>query len=374
MGFNSIGEAGHARTGASHHRHHPRIGDRRQAAESDLRSKKHSELRQRGQNDDQLTLGRDEGQGLNVESRSLAVARFKSDLRIRQTDDGTLKLKYKSQLKFNYEFESEDGTTIQLSAKVKTRLSFEQAADGSFELKTRVKLQISALQESVQAGIAPAVDASEQGDSQSSAIATSLQEFQALVDQVTNQFLEDAASGDDLIVEIVDAFNELAGSVASELPEAIDQPKISAEDAPLASAVDDLATPVEVLEPPAAEVVASPGTESTIEEPNGDGGGNPEPADGDGEVTVSTDDADDATATSTFTRRSVLVDLRINFIQSISGLTSVLDSSAADGDASSINASVWERTKIDFRLATYSKAQPLSLSDSLPGLNVDANG
>ncbi len=374
MGFNSIGEAGHARPGASHHRHRPRIGDRRQAAESDLRSKKHSELRQRGQNDDQLTLGRDEGQGLNVESRSLAVARFKSDLRIRQTDDGTLKLKYKSQLKFNYEFESEDGTTIQLSAKVKTRLSFEQAADGSFELKTRVKLQISALQESVQAGIAPAVDAGEQGDPQSSAIATSLQEFQALVDQVTNQFLEDAASGDDLIVEIVDAFNELAGSVASELPEAIDQPKISAEAAPLASAVDDLATPVEVLEPPAAEAVASPGTESTIEEPNGDGGGNPEPADGDGEVTVSTDDADDPTATSTLTRRSVLVDLRINFIQSISGLTSVLDSSAADGDASSINASVWEQTKIDFRLATYSTAQPLSLSDSLPGLNVDANG
>jgi hypothetical protein len=369
MGFKSIGEAGHARTSeSSHHRHHAHVGSRRHAGDS--RSKQHSELRQRSENDDQLTLGREKNQQLAAESRSLAVARFKSDLRIRETDDGTLKVKFKSQLKFNYEFQSEDGTTIQLSAKLKTRLSYEQAADGSFELKSRVKLQISALKESVQSGVAPALDSGEQGGPQSSAIGTSLQDFQDLVDQVTGQFLQDAASGDDLIVEIVDAFNELAGSVGRELPEQAAEPNVTIEAAPLVAAIDDSTPPADVSAPPVSDLAEPQAAEPTIDHSSD---GVAAPLDDGGEVAASEDDAVASAPTSTVTRRSVLVDLRIKFVQSISGLANVLDSPAGDGDTSSINASVWERTKIDLRLATYSQTQTQSLSDRLPGINVDAD-
>lgn len=370
MGFKSIGDAGHARTGASsHHRNHAQVGNQRHAA--DFRSKERSDLRRRPDNDDQLTLGREQSQQLAGESRSLAVARFKSDLRIRQSDDGSLKVKFKSQLKFNYEFQSDDGTTVQLSAKIKTSLKYEQAADGSFELKSRVKLQISALKESVQSGVAPALESGELGAPQSAEIGNSLQQFQELVDQVTGQFLEDAATGDDLIVEIVDAFNELAGSVGRELPEAIDEPNVTIEPAPLAAAGDDSTPPAELLVPPASGS-AEQAAETTTESPDG-GVDVTEPADGGVEVAASENDEDATAATNAVTRRAVLVDLRIKFVQSISGLANVLDSSAADGDGSSINASVWEQTKIDFRLATYSQTQTRSLRDNLPGLNVDVD-
>ena len=369
MGFNSIGDAGQARIGGpSHRRHHAHVGDRRHRGDS--RSKKQSELRRLPDNDDQLTLGRDESQQRAGESRSLAVARFKSDLRIRQTDDGTLKVRFKSQLKFNYEFQSQDGTTIQLAAKVKTRLKYEQAADGSFELKSSVKLQISALKETVQSSVAPALDSDEQGAAQSAAIGNSLQQFQDLVDQVTGQFLEDAATGDDLIVEIVDAFNELAGSVGNELPEEVGEPDATIEAAPLAGAINDSTPTADPPSPPAAGDAAQE-TEPTVERPAAIVDVT-EPVDGD-EVADGETLQDASFASNAVTRRAVLVDLRIKFVQSISGLANVLDSPESGGRRSSINASVWEQTKIDFRLATYSQTQTRSLPDSLPGLTVDAN-
>ena len=104
---NSHSHAPHSGRADRHHADTPRRHD-------------HSPRRRDG--DQQLAVRQTDELQISDANSSLAVT-SKSRFRIRQSDDGTIKINYKSQLKFDYEFQSEDGTTIKLSAKVKTRIS-----------------------------------------------------------------------------------------------------------------------------------------------------------------------------------------------------------------------------------------------------------
>ncbi len=254
---------------ADQHRHQ-RLPERKAAGDDQLTL-----------NQDQLSLNQDDVPQGAAESRSLAVSRFKAQLRIRQTDDGATELKLKSQLKFSYEFQSDDGTTIKLSAKVKSNISYKQTGEDSFELKSRVKIQLSAVQKTVQSGLAPVLASDQVGDQQSSAISAALQDFGDLVDRVTSQFLDNSLFGDDLIAGIVNAFNDLSQAVQSELP-ADAAPSVAPAEQPAleqSTEVVDAATPqVAVADqnaPVAEEVVAN--AEQPIEQPVGDVA---EPSDG----------------------------------------------------------------------------------------------
>jgi hypothetical protein len=98
-------------------------------------------------------------------------------------------------------------------------------------------------------------------------------------------------------------------------------------------------------------------------------------------VQVATDDAsqtvnDDTDAAipnvaNSFSSRTVLVDLRFKFVQSISQLTSVLDSQSDQPDTSSINASTLQSTKLDFRLSAYIQSQ--AHGETLQGYVVDTD-
>jgi len=88
---------------------------------------------QKAVDDTPLSLAQPRDLQIVDESRSLAVLRFKSHLRLKQTDDGAIEIKFKSRLKFNYEFQSEDGTTISHPFYVgsDTRLSAEEILEAA---------------------------------------------------------------------------------------------------------------------------------------------------------------------------------------------------------------------------------------------------
>ncbi len=77
------------------------------------------------------------------------------------------------------------------------------------------------------------------------------------------------------------------------------------------------------------------------------------------------------TTTDATSRRSVLVDLRIRFVQSISKVVSAFDGSPTDQDSAVINSRTWERSRLDIRLTAYSQAE--ALGENLRGTSVNAD-
>jgi hypothetical protein len=347
---------------------------------------------QKAVGDTSLSLAQPRDLQIVDESRSLAVLRYKSHLKLKQTDDGAIEIKFKSQLKFNYEFQSEDGTTIRLSAKVKTQISYEQTGEESFEFKARVKFQLSMVQETVESGLTPVLDSDEVTDAQRLAVSSALQDFGDMVDLVTNQFLDNTLVGDDLIVNVASAFNELTRSVQSELPEEVEPPIVPAEEPPLdvsAEVVDDSVPPVAVADQDVllvdiatvedelqSAVGDTPDADQAAEQPIGDVGvtGNGEMVEGETddppEIVASSGEAEMPAVTSSYSDRSVFVDLRVKFVQSLSYLVSVLDSPSDDANTSVMNANIWAHTKLNIRLAAYNQTQ--AWGENLPETNLDA--
>ena len=218
------------------------------------RSRKHEHSRERNSGDDlQLSLRQTDVLQISTGSSANALLRSKSELKIKQSDDGSIAFKFKSKLKFDYEFQSEDGTSIKISAKIKSRISYsENNGEQSVKLKSRVKFQLSATLKSVQSGVAPALGSENVSDEQNSEIATALQGFSDLIDRLSSEFQGDAIDGDDLIVSIVNAFNELSGSVQSNLPEDSAGPATQPELPAIDLAADE-------SESPAADLLAAPG-------------------------------------------------------------------------------------------------------------------
>ena len=56
--------------------------------------------------------------------------KLRSHTELKQSDDGELQIKTKSQLTFRYDFEAADGTTLRLSAKAKLEYTSKTDDDG----------------------------------------------------------------------------------------------------------------------------------------------------------------------------------------------------------------------------------------------------
>ena len=88
------------------------------------------------------------------------------------------------------------------------------------------------------------------------------------------------------------------------------------------------------------------------------------------EIVASSAEAEMPAVTGSYSNRSVFVDLRVKFVQSLSHLVSVLDSPSDNADTSVMNANIWAHTKLDIRFTAYSQTQVWG--ENLPGINVDA--
>jgi hypothetical protein len=325
------------------------------------------------------------------DSNFLAELKAKSFFKITQTDDGGIEAKYRSSLKFTYEFQSEDGTTVKLLAKLKTRVAYEQNADGSFELKARVKLQLSMMQETVQSGLTPALDSGAMTDEAMSAVTSALQGFGGIIDRMTGQFVDGTLAGDDLIASLVDGFNQLTRSAQSILPSADAQAASLVEPTPdSSSAVASVASPpviaVDQALPTTSSATATSETPSNhsesanVEQPTAQpaavvtAASQEKPGQGSIEATPGLvggqTETGTTTATSPYSARSLFMDLRVKFVQSLSSLVTILDSPPDGTGASVTNWNTTAYSRLDIRLAAYSQTQ--AWGETLPRLNVDA--
>ncbi|NQU21936.1 MAG: hypothetical protein HQ567_11690 [Candidatus Nealsonbacteria bacterium] len=213
-----------------------------------------------------------------------------------------------------------------------------------------------------------------------------------MVDRMTTQFLDDALAGDDLIVNVVSAFNELTRSAQSELPEEAEPPIVPAEEPSLvvsAEVVDDSMPPVAMAgrdvspvgittaeDELQSNIGDTPDVDQPSEQPVGDVGvtGNGEMIEGGTddplEIVANSGEAKIPAVTKSYSARSVFVGLRVKFSQSLSYLVSVLDSPSGDANTSALNVSFRAHTKLDIRLAAYSQMH--AWGENLPGINVDA--
>lgn len=364
-----------------------RLADPRQAAGSGHESVSE----QKAVDETSLSLAQPRDLQRVDEGHSLSVLRYKSGLKLKQTDDGALKIKFKSQLKFTYQFQSEDGTTLKISAKVKTHVSYQQTGEESSDFKARVKFKLTMVQKTVASGLAPVLDSDSPTDEQRLAVSSVLQDFGDVIELVTSQFLDDTLAGDDLIGNVVDAFNELTRSAQSEVSEGAEPPIAPAEQPPLdkpAEVVDDVVLPVDVAEPgvfPVDLMTEEDEIQSAIGDTQGTGqptsqpvddigdSGNGETVEGDAgdplEVIAGSGEPEMPSVASFYSDRSLFVDLRVKFVQSLSQLVSVLDSSSNDAESSVMNTDIRAHIKLDLRLAAYSQTQ--ARGENLPGFKLD---
>ncbi len=153
----------------------------------------------------------------------------RSRFRVSQTDDGELRTTLHSKLRFRYDFEAADGTKIRIRAKA--NLHYSQKSDGdqqSQSLKLRVKAHVSVVQKSVTSGVGAVAELPELSAAAQQGLSEALELFQQMTDAATSVFLGgDPLDGDSLIAGLVEAFNELTGTMdttaipAGDLPESL---------------------------------------------------------------------------------------------------------------------------------------------------------
>lgn len=279
-----------------------------------------------------------------------ARLRIDTRTRLRQTEDGDLRLRSQSRLRFSYEFETADGIKVKIKAKAKTQISYKQdgqSGSESIKFKSQVKLHVSLLQEGVASGMAPLVSLGEGAGELGSAISGALEQFMAIVDEVTGALLNtDSLGADDLIVKVVEAFNDLteaarlmlspageppveAPPIGSLPPEAIDPPSDPVE---FAETVPD----VPAAQPAAGSVQTVQGQDASAADPP-----NVDP-DGTAEDPVVADDlpidagplagtdvglpaTESGPAASPGSVELLLVEMRMRFVQSLRSLITVFD-------------------------------------------------
>lgn len=240
---------------------------------------------------------------------------------LRSSDDGS-SLSVKAKLQFQYEFESADGLQVQIKAKARIQVSSNNDGE-SLHVKQRIQFQATLIQQSVTEGTAPLAGSESLSDGQSSAVLGGLEGFLGLVNELTDQFLNlGETSGDELIAGIVEGFNSLIEAFAS-----LFNPSAPEEGEPSAVLAGDptAALFVEALDPAvsgsieSAVVPEEPLTEAVAEadpplEPSVTGAEPTEPE------TVGEETPVEGV-------RSFLVNLRIRFTQSLTGLVQAFDES-----------------------------------------------
>eukprot|EP00913_Durusdinium_trenchii_P010900 g10229.t1 len=168
---------------------------------------------------------RDVEAGLSFQ-HSRAETRLRSRTSLRIDDDGSIRFKARTRLRYRYEFEAADGTRIQIKARANLRYSAKVDDNGDLKIKTRAKLQISLLQESVNTNTDSLFNASDNNEL-FSALTKALNVFNEVVNHATSEFLNgDILNGDGLITDLVDAFNELADATGFNQQDTLPQPDL----------------------------------------------------------------------------------------------------------------------------------------------------
>ena len=190
-----------------------------------------------------------------------AETRLRSQTKLRIDDDGSIRFKTRTHLRYKYEFESADGTRIQIKAQANLSFSAKLDADGNATIKSRAKLQISLLQESVNSDAANLFSLGE-SDELIALLTEALAAFNDVVTQATSGFLNsETLNGDGLITDLVNAFNTLADATDSTRLDVLPQPDLPTEEAeseehstsPESRGIPNAPPPIDVLrETPAA--------------------------------------------------------------------------------------------------------------------------
>ncbi len=285
---------------------------------------------------------------------------IRSRWRVQETDDGQLRATSQSKLRFQYEFEAADGTRIRIRAKA--NLTYSQAIDGdeqSQSLRMRVKASVSVVQQNMASDVSSLGESPEVPTDAQAALSRALDFFQQVTTAATSSFLNgNPLDGDKLITELVDAFNELTGTIdmavpptADNLPEAapaeivesIAEPVVEPLVAPLADApvsepaapiADSTESPVIVPLPDVAPVSDSGSTEPLV---SSEPGVASEPVasepvaafDADGENTEVAQPVEPADLQSPVSVASVKLRMRFSFVQSLTEITRAFDSDSS---------------------------------------------
>ena len=205
----------------------------------------------------------DPATALSVNSATQLAFRVRSQSKVRVDDDGSLRAVNKTQLRFSYDLESEDGQRIQLRVKAKVKESVTLDENGDIAVKTRVKLQFSLIQKDISDGLSPLQSAQDDGDS------NPLQAFLDVVDSVVSDYADDGQiDADTLISTVLDEFNSLFANLSGGSLAPIDAATIDGDviDAlPQPSSPPDAEAGVEEVEAAAPVQPTSPETETDVE-------------------------------------------------------------------------------------------------------------
>ncbi len=185
---------------------------------------------------------------------------------VRETDDGRLRATSHAKLRFRYDFEAAEGTTIRV--RLKANLHYAQIRNGDSEFQSvrlRAKAAVSMIQQDVSSELTPLLETSELPADAKATISQAIGLFQEVSDTAASLFLEgDPLDGDGLITGLVDTFNGLSESLNAMLglPSPDDLNAVtSGEAAELleqAAADPEEAPEIEPAEAPAAEPVEAP--------------------------------------------------------------------------------------------------------------------
>jgi hypothetical protein len=185
---------------------------------------------------------------------------------VRETDDGRLRVTSHTKLRFRYDFEAADGTTIRV--RLKANLHYAQVTNGESEFQSvrlRAKAAVSVIQQDVSSELAPLLETPELSAEAKESISLAIGLFQEVSNTATSLFLEgDPLDGDGLITGLVDAFNGLSESISTMLglpapddPNAVPSGE-AAEVLEQAAADPEKAPEIEPAEAPAAETAEAP--------------------------------------------------------------------------------------------------------------------
>ncbi len=164
---------------------------------------------------DELSLSVPGSRELSEATYERMSLRLRNRTQIKVSDDGDVYTSSRTQLKFRYEFEAADGTRIQIRAKA--NLSMRQSSDGdetTQSIKLRSKLRVSTIQRSVGSGVGSLLESPQLSEDAKNVVSQALEMFQQITDAATSSFLNgEPLDGDQLIQDLVGAFNELAETI-----------------------------------------------------------------------------------------------------------------------------------------------------------------
>ncbi len=210
----------------------------------------------------------DHSPALAAPTFSATALKLKFDTQTRASEHGEGALETRSKLRFQYVFQSADGTGIKIDAKIKLNEKYAQSEDDngfSQKLKFKARLHIEVLQRDVaesgqQLAVAPQIP-----DQAKAVIGDAIDLFGQISNALLNAFQQgDSVDGDALIAGIVESFNDLTQSVlGANDPAALPPEGLPPEGLPPEALPPAEGLPIEGL-PPIEPTVADPETPVTV--------------------------------------------------------------------------------------------------------------